>query len=93
MNFIHEPNRIYLEDELHHAIAEVTFPDVKENVVNINHTYVDTSLRGQGIAGKLMEETVSQLKESNKKAQLSCSYALKWFEEHPQHSDVLFDTL
>lgn len=70
-------------------IAAVTFPNVKDHVVNIDHTYVDSSLRGQGIAGKLMEETVSQLRENDTKAILSCSYAVKWFEEHPEHSDVL----
>lgn len=89
MNFIHESNKIYMNDENNHMIAVVTFPKEKENVVNIDHTYVDSSLRGQGIAGKLMEETVAQLRESNQKAKASCSYAVKWFEEHPECADVL----
>lgn len=91
MNFIHEQNKVYLNDEKNHMIAVVTFPKVQDNLVNIDHTYVDDSLRGQGIAGKLMEETVTQLRESNLKAKISCSYAVKWFEEHPEHSDVLMD--
>jgi predicted GNAT family acetyltransferase len=89
MIFIHEQNKVYLNDESNHMVAVVTFPRVKENVVNIDHTYVDNSLRGQGIAGRLMEETVSQLRENDLKATLSCSYAVKWFEEHPECSDVL----
>jgi Predicted acetyltransferase len=89
MNFIHEPNKVYLNDDSHHMTAVVTFPKVQENMVNIDHTYVDNSLRGQGIAGKLMEETVSQLRENNLKAKLTCSYAVKWFDEHPECSDVL----
>lgn len=89
MNFIHEQNKIYLNDENNHMTAVVTFPKVQDNVVNIDHTYVDNSLRGQGIAGKLMEEAVNHLRENNQKAKLSCSYAVKWFEEHPEYSDVL----
>lgn len=89
MNFIHEDHKIYLNDENQHMIAVVTFPRVQDNVVNIDHTYVDNSLRGQGIAGKLMNETVIQLREKNWKAKLTCSYAVKWFEEHPECSDVL----
>lgn len=89
MLFIHEPNRIYLKDENDHMTAVVTFPKVQENIVNIDHTYVDSSLRGQGIAGRLMEEAVAQLRENRLKARLSCSYAVKWFEEHPECSDVL----
>jgi len=89
MDFIHEQNKIFLNDSNNHMVAVVTFPKVKENVVNIDHTYVDDALRGQGIAGKLMEETVAQLRERNQKATLSCSYAVKWFEEHSDCWDVL----
>lgn len=89
MDFIHEQNKIYLNDSNNHMVAVVTFPKIKENVVNIDHTYVDGSLRGQGIAGKLMEEAVTQLREQQLKAKLSCSYAVKWFEEHPDCGDVL----
>lgn len=89
MLFIHESNKIYANDENNHMVAVVTFPKEKDNVVNIDHTFVDSSLRGQGIAGKLMEETVKHLRENNQKAKLSCSYAVKWFEEHPEHSDLI----
>lgn len=89
MNFIHENNKIYMNDENNHMIAVVTFPKEDGNTVNIDHTYVDGSLRGQGIAGKLMEETVKQLRENNLNAKLSCSYAVKWFEEHPEYMDLV----
>jgi uncharacterized protein len=89
MDFIYEPNRIYLNNEDGKAIAEVTFPDISINEVNIDHTFVDGSLRGQGMAGKLMKALVDDLKKNNKKAKATCSYAVEWFEKHPEHSDVL----
>ena len=89
MEFVREQNKIFLNDNNNHMIAAVTFPKIQENVVNIDHTFVDESLRGQGIAGMLMEATVATLRENQQKAKITCSYATKWFEEHPDARDVL----
>ncbi|MFV0341543.1 MAG: GNAT family N-acetyltransferase [Anaerocolumna sp.] len=89
MEFKKEANRIYMENEKGEMLAEVTFPGVREAVVNINHTFVDDSLRGQGIASKLMEEVVKELEDSNRKAIPTCSYAVMWFEKNKQYSDLL----
>ncbi len=89
MDFKYEKNKIYLNDENDQMIAVVTFPNIAEDTVNIDHTYVDKSLRGQGVAGKLMEALVTQLKANNQKAKPTCSYAVKWFTDHPEYSDIL----
>ncbi len=89
MDFIKEENKIYLNDEQKHMLAVVTFPKLSEGVVTIDHTFVDPSLRGQGVAGKLMEAAVAYFRSSNIKAKPTCSYAVKWFEEHPECADVL----
>ena len=90
MNFIQDINKIYLNDDNNHMIAVVTFPKESEGVVNVDHTFVDPSLRGQGIAGKLMEAATAYFRANNLKARPTCSYAVKWFEEHPEASDVLW---
>lgn len=89
MDFTYHSNQIALYDEQNKLLAEVTFPDTAANTVNINHTFVDDSLRGQGVAGKLMEAAAGQLRSQNKKAVLTCSYAVKWFEKHPEFSDLV----
>ena len=82
-------NKIFMNDESGRIIAEVTFPDYDDNTIIIDHTFVDDSLRGQGIAGKLMLEVVNYAKNNNKKIKASCSYALKWFEKNKeQYSDI-----
>lgn len=88
MDFIYESDRVYAMDENSKIIAEINFP--KENgVCNINRTFVDESLRGQGVAGKLMEAAVKAIRDQGKKAAATCSYAVKWFEKHPEISDLL----
>ena len=89
MGFIRREHEITLESPEGQTLARVTFPEVDDGTVDINHTFVDDSLRGQGIAGKLMEETVSLLKERNLKAVPSCSYAARWFEKHPEYEELL----
>lgn len=88
-NFIEEKNRIYLNDAMGRLIAEVTFPDVDDNTVNINHTFVDDSLRGQGIASKLVEAAAIKLQNENKKVILTCSYAVHWFDKNEDFATLL----
>ena len=90
MIFKYKDNRIYVENENGDIIVEAVFPDLNENVVNINHTYVDPALRGQGIASKLMKEVAEHLRKENKKALISCPYAVKWFDKHEEYKDVVF---
>ena len=89
MNYIAETNRIYANDENGVLIAEVTFPKTGDNTVDIDHTFVDDSLQGQGIAGKLMEALAEHLRAQGKKAVLTCSYAVRWFEKHPEYHDLI----
>jgi predicted GNAT family acetyltransferase len=93
MKFLHETNRIYATDENEKIIAEVTFPNVGVNLVNINHTFVDNSLRGQGIASLLMEEAYKEIKKQNKRALATCSYAVKWFEKNTSKKDIIADKI
>ena len=78
MLFHEEPGRIYAEDENGKVIAEIVFPEVRHGVCEIMHTYVDNSLRGQGIAGKLMTLAVAAIEREGKTVTASCSYAVKW---------------
>ena len=82
MKFIVEKNRVYYEEN-GKILAEITFIG-DEDVLTINHTFVDDSLRGQGIASQLVQEAVNEIKRQNKQVQASCSYAIKWLEKHPE---------
>ena len=89
MDFKHNENQIALYSETGDLLAEITFPYVDENTVNVNHTFVDTSLRGQGIAGKLMQELVEELEKRGLMAVPTCSYAQGWFEKDGEYGHLL----
>ena len=65
MDFKRNENQIALYSETGALLAEVTFPytDESHSAVEVDHTFVDASLRGQGIAGKLMIELADELKK------------------------------
>lgn len=88
MEFQHEPERIYASDSAGQCIAEVTFP-ISNGVATIDHTFVAPSLRGQGVAGQLLAAAVERLRSMDLKARPTCSYAVKWFADHPEHADLL----
>ena len=79
--FIHEESRIYMEDEAGRMIAETTFPETSEGVFTINHTFVDDSLRGQGIASKLVEAAIEDITARGGKVKATCSYAAHCLEK------------
>ena len=89
MNFIYTPNQIALYSDDNQLLAEVTYPSVDEDTVNIDHTFVDPSLRGQNIADQLMRAAAEQLKKEQKKAVVTCSYAVKWFGKHPEYDQLV----
>ena len=88
MEFQYAPGRIFAQDETGKLLCEVTFP-VRGGVADLNHTFVDASLRGQGMAGKLMAAAAEQLRKEGVKVRPTCSYAVSWFEKHPEQADLL----
>jgi len=88
MNFIHEEERIYLENEKGWLMAELVFP-VTDGVADITTTFVHRLMRGQGVAGKLMREAVAVFRAKNLKVRTTCSYAAEWFQKHPEEQDLL----
>ena len=82
MDFIKEENKIYAKDENDKIVAEVTFYEIKKGIYNIDHTFVDDSLRGQGIGSKLVQEAVKKIKDKGAKIEATCPFANKWLEEH-----------
>lgn len=89
MEWAAERDAVRCLNEQGEVVAEVTFPEVEPGIVEINHTFVDESLRGQGIAGQLLGRAVASIAASGYRARPTCSYAVRWFEKHPEHTNLL----
>ena len=80
MEFVKGENRFYQEDEDGNVIAEITYKPLDENTVDADHTFVDPSLRGQGIAEQLVDRLVEQMEIEGKKIRPTCPYVVSLFE-------------
>lgn len=87
MEFQREEGRIYAM-EGDKLVAEITFP-ARDGTAEIDHTFVDDSLRGQGVAGALVQAAADQIRADGNKARVICSYAKAWFAQHPEEGDLL----
>ena len=77
-------------DATGHTIAEITYETLDDNTVAANHTFVDPSLRGQGVAEKLLDHLADVMRKENKKIVAQCSYVVAQFNRKPdKYADVM----
>jgi predicted GNAT family acetyltransferase len=90
MDWKNEEGRIFSENENGELMAEATYEVMENGELNIEHTFVNPSLRGQGIADKMMVEVAMYLRKSGKKAIATCTYADLWFKKNEEkYADVI----
>jgi uncharacterized protein len=84
-----EENRFFINDDEGNMIAEITYIPSGDSVITIDHTYVSESLRGQGVAGKLLESVVQEARSNGYKIVPACSYAKAVFDRKSEYQDLL----
>ncbi|MGI2328860.1 GNAT family N-acetyltransferase [Planococcus sp. YIM B11945] len=67
--------------------AEITWTELA-NVMVIEHTFVDESMRNQGLAKKLLDQAADYAREHTFKMEPVCSYAVVAFERYKDYDDV-----
>lgn len=87
MNFVQENNRTVYYDADGQMLAEVTFTD-QGDYVEIDHTFVSETLRGQGVADQITRSLLERLRKENRKAVAVCPYTVKWKEKNRDFDDV-----
>ncbi len=61
---------------------------LSETTMTITHTGVPASLGGRGIAGELTRYALDIARKNGWKVVPACSYALGYFEKHPEYADL-----
>lgn len=90
MEWKYENQRIYSTDNKGELMAEVTYTNEKDDEINIDHVYVNPSLRGKGAASEAMNTMVDYLRKNNLKATATCTYANAWLKRNAElYSDII----
>jgi uncharacterized protein len=88
--YLIENSRIILKDTEGKLLAEILFPRLDDRTIEITHTFVDPSLRGQGIAGELVAMVVEKAQKEGLKIKPVCTFAGAYFEKHPELNDLVY---
>ena len=64
----------YILDAQQRKIARLTYSFIDEQSINVSHTFVDETLRGQGIADKLYLALMAFTQTHQLKVRSSCHY-------------------
>lgn len=92
MEFEKHGNGFRKLDENGKMVAQITYAPKDDNTVYADSTFVDPSLRGQGVAEKLLDHMVMELKKDGKKIIPQCSYVVAQFERNSEkYADVMAD--
>jgi predicted GNAT family acetyltransferase len=81
---IHNEPECKYEYHIDDHIAYITYDD-QDGKMHLTHTIVPDALAGQGLAKKLLEDVLEQIKKDGKKAVAMCSYIVKYQEKNPDN--------
>jgi len=80
--------RFYIEINDDKAVLDYT---IKEDKIDLFHTYTPVSYRGEGLAGKLVEHAFNYAKENNLKVIPSCPFIPYFLEKNPQYKKLVVE--
>ncbi len=86
----HDPERMTFEvvvDTNKRAVLE--YRSNREGKMFLNSTEVPESLRGQGIAAKLVQHVFDYARENNYRIIPVCSYVKTYLKKHPEQQDLM----
>lgn len=85
--------RFFLAGQPGGSLAEMTYRQAGAAQISIDHTHVDPSLRGRGVARTLLDALVAWARGQGLKVVPVCSYARAQFEKDASLRDVLAERL
>ncbi len=82
MQFITEYSKITCFDDNGNEVGKITYPETETGVFTIDHTFVDASMQGKGIAAKLVQLAINDINVRRGEVKATCSYAQNYITKH-----------
>ena len=80
---------IFFIEKQQYKLAEITYMWKNEDIIIANHTWVDDSLRGQGVARELLDALVNFTRQNKLKIVPACSYVDVIFRRDQSFADII----
>ena len=91
INIVHNPDENRFETIIDGKLSKLDYLQNGNNFV-ITHVGVHPSLRGQGVAGKIVEAGIAYARENSYRVVPMCSYAAAYIRRHPEYTELTKQT-
>lgn len=82
---------MFFVEEDGNIVGHLRYSLQENGIMILDHTEVDPSMSGKGLASKLVRHSVDFAREKNYKVHPLCTYAAKQFERHGEYKEVLLN--
>lgn len=69
--------------------AELVYSHIGPQLIDLQHTYVPRSARGQGVAEALAEAAFAYAREQGYRVVPSCPFVRSWLRHHPEEAALV----
>jgi predicted GNAT family acetyltransferase len=83
MTVEHDPQRSRFVVSLSDGEAELFYAPFSEDILDLQHTEIPPSGRGQGIGDALVRAALAYARERNLHVIATCPYVRDWLRRHP----------
>lgn len=87
LEIVHNPTENRFETWIDGNLSKLDYIQDGKNFV-ITHVGVHPSLRGQGVAGRIVEASLAYAKENELRVVPMCSYAAAFMRRHPEYAEL-----
>ena len=87
LDVIHNQNENRFETWIDGNLSKLDYIQDGKNFV-ITHVGVYPSLRGQGVAGRIVEVSLAYARENSLRVIPMCSYAAAYIRRHPEYAEL-----
>ena len=87
LEVVHNPNENRFETWIDGLLSKLDYIQDDKNFV-ITHVGVHPSLRGQGVAGRIVEVSLGYARENSLRVVPMCSYAAAYIRRHPEYVEL-----
>ena len=87
MNFATETNQIVYREGAS-TLAFIHWTTLNAHTIVADHTFVDESLRGQGVAKALLDALAAHAAAQSWKIRADCPFVAKWFARSAEYDGV-----
>lgn len=87
MEVVHNPEENRFETWIDGYLSKLDYIQDGKNFV-ITHVGVHPELRGQGVAGQIVEASLDYARENSLRVIPMCSYAAAYIRRNPRHAEL-----